>query len=133
MPKYKLLAGIHAERDPSGAKHLDGTPREIVFRKGDVFESRYHLEALNAGDQEMFRKFERVPDDVPATAAAAPPATSSARAAPEPPEAGGPGAWEAVKAMNVTELKNLAAEEEINLGAAKTRDDILRVLEQHLK
>lgn len=45
--RYRLLAGQHIENHPSGKKYPDGSPVEIVFKQGDVFESELFLERLN--------------------------------------------------------------------------------------
>lgn len=137
--KFRVLAGVHSEGYSQGG-------RPLVFKSqraggatgGDVANSDVDLCKLNKGG---CLKFERVSDSVPETYKdhGAPAdgiiqsvLTADASAAPSPTPAPSSAAADPFADMSVEELRKLAAEEEVDLGKAAKRDDIVAILRKAL-
>ncbi len=128
MARYRLLAGKHAQKEENPQT---GQKENKIYKRGDVFESKHDLLKFNAGPGAM--KFEKVEDTQPAKAAGTtrPPATPSREAVhgtPEPPPRNMNEFLAALDKMSEKDLRALAAEEEIDLKGAKTKDDILKAI-----
>lgn len=108
--RFRLLAGMHIQNDPMSGK-------ERIYRAGAVFESVTDLA------RRWPEKFERVLDSTPLTPD---PAASGMDASPS--SAPLPSSGDEYEGMTVKELQALAAEEEIDLKGARTREEILTVL-----
>lgn len=128
MAKYRLLAGKHSQKE----ENPETKQKEVkIYKRGDVFESKHDLLKFNAGPGAM--KFEKVEEPPPraASRAAAPPPEP-----PPPPEAktiqppprNQQEYHAALDKMTEKDLRALAAEEEIDLKGAKTKEDIVKAI-----
>lgn len=120
--RYRLLSGGHIENDMTG--------KERRYSQGEVFESNdKNLLRFNAPG--MAPKFEQVNkqtpigrpnqgDSIPAPTAIV---TTNAISIKD---------LDTLQSMNVKELTAWAAEEEINLGAAKSKDEILKAIKEQI-
>lgn len=114
MPKYKLLDGRHSE---SGR----------VWKRGQVVETAKDLLKHN---RQGLRKFEQVHDDTPAdegqllgSKGGEPgPLHENPAVVPALP------VNDTLSSMSLEELQKLAASEGINLGKARTQEQILKVI-----
>lgn len=95
MYRFKLLRGRHSDSN-------DSLGKPIIHKPGDTFESEYQLDSIHNSPGST--KFERLPDTAPIGVAAADDGYSS---------------------MTVTELRVLAAEEEIDLTGATRKVDVI--------
>lgn len=119
--KFKLLRGTHHEAkwDKSVKPPVD---RGRTYHAGDVIETNFDLTTLNGGDPQTV-KFEKVDDATPATAVDAVPVEIKSSV-----NTNAAAVDDTLDAMTVNELKEMAAEEEIDLGSAKSKAEILSVL-----
>lgn len=127
MPMFKVLAGQHEE----GGR---------IYRMNEVVNSTQQLDALfNPADPDMQKKFERVIDNPayiaqPATGGQAVGEASRAGAGTQPATApAGSALAGTLETMSLKQLQDMAAEEEIDLKGAKTKDEVLRVLRTQLR
>lgn len=111
--KYRNNGGVHVE-----AARPDGAGSRSVPAK-TTFETW-----VPDLDRRFPGKFERLPDDARVEL----PLAAAGGHAPAAPAAAPP----AIQAMTVAELRQWAAEEEVDLGGAKTKDEILKLLNAHL-
>ena len=117
MSKFKLKVGGHTIGSGLTAQR---------FRKGDIFEAEGDLAAFDSN------KFERVDDPKDYEG----PRASSQMAAAAYKETTLHGEWEKSKAapakdlqaMSAKELESLAAEEEIDVKGAKSKEDLLKAI-----
>lgn len=120
MAKYRLRIGSHHGRDLQG--------KERDYKQGDVFESDLPLERFNC-DGPLGPKFERLDDEgkTPVgfvfdpsveTLEAFNARVKGATATEAPP----------LESMTVAELRKLAEADSIDLGEAKSKEAILKVL-----
>lgn len=145
---YRIIQGQHEERSP------DGSPR--LYRRGDTFESiqprladvwpekfqRIHAsvhnpnletwnpeaETLEAFNARMLTKHPQAGAQIQQTAA---PVTNGGAVADPPPTVPNGGAKKnhsRLEQMSLKDLQSLAAEDEVDLKGAKTRDEVLRIL-----
>ena len=145
MPWFKLLAGKHTE-----GKDERGT--SIVYKKGDVFESKHDLAKML--NREGAMKFELVDaprraqtaasGDMPANAQAQRQTEGQQGTQPNQPPTGQPPANAAqaqtapktnlaeyqaqLERMNIKELQEHAREEEVDLKGATKKEDMIRIL-----
>jgi hypothetical protein len=96
--KFKLLVGQHAEHGR-------------VYKAGDIIETDYDLNRFNAPKAE---KFQRITGEEAQ-------AITQSQAAQAPVD-------ETLESMTLQELRNLAAEEELDLGNAKTKAEIIAAI-----
>lgn len=115
--RYRLLAGQHIQTD------TDGKERKHV--QGEVFESEQDLLHHNA--MGMRPKFEQVDRLTPIGFAQAPQQSSSVATANLTDKE-----FDTLKVMSVDELKKWSKEEEINLGTAKTKEEILKTIKEQV-
>lgn len=119
--KFRLLEGLHVENGPIGA---NGLPTDVIYKRGDIFESESDLLQFNRGPNSQ--KFERIHDDRPVTSevqkqAVPRPEGKQSQQLNLPAEL-------PLEQMTEKELVAFAAEEEIDLKGVKGKDNILRVL-----
>ena len=112
--KFKNLVGSY--QAPSV-----GDQRPVVYPEGSVFESDLDL-AKKFNDRRV-TKFKRMPDDAELFIAKHKSAVD-AELVEEPPEE------DVFSSMTIAELQEEAREHEIDLGKAKTKKDILKVLRE---
>lgn len=119
--KFRVLAGKHAEKDKDGVSR--------VYVRGDIVDSKSDLTKLNAGPGAQ--KFAPVEEPSAKAAAGTPVAQLHAKVAAPP----APPADELQKKlhadldkMTVEQLKAYAAEEEIDLKGAATKDQLLKII-----
>lgn len=99
MAKYRVLRGRHAHgKDKNGS--------QIVYGPGDIVETDVDLTKLNAVGPKLSRKFEKVADGVSPT--------KKAEGSPTV-RAGAPD--DNLDSMTVSELRQFAEEEEIDLSS----------------
>jgi hypothetical protein len=112
--RFRLLCGKHHEGDANGAQR--------TYVRGDVFDSPYNLLKFNSLES---KRFEVVPDSTPLVhnEVKKPPAEPNL----ETPQAG-PATENTLDSMTVTELRTLAEEEEIDLGNASRKDQIIQAI-----
>lgn len=130
--RFKLLAGKHAAKDEEGLQK--------IYKKGDVIETDSDLSKLNSGPGYM--KFERLYEEgesedegtVKSVATPTKPQVQMA-VADQPtvvkttqPTVKTPTGPVKLESMTVEDLRSLAADEEVDLKNAKTKDEILRAL-----
>jgi hypothetical protein len=129
MARYRLLAGKHAQKEENPeTKH-----KEVkIYKRGDVFESKHDLLKFNAGPGAM--KFEKVEEseNQPRRARTESPPPPPPHTVVETPAGKAPRNQQefvaALEKMNEKDLRALAAEEEIDLKGAKTKDDIVKAI-----
>lgn len=97
MPKYRLTQGTHYEN-------------ETKYIAGQIVESKRDLTLFNHPGSVRFEKVGEDAKDNPI---------------PQAPTTKQSGAHETLLSMSVEELKQMAAEEEIDLGKAKTKSEIV--------
>lgn len=114
--KFRILRGKHNQ----GERHPDGRP--VIYARNDVVESETDLCKLNAGM--ATKKFERVDDSTPLTN---PDAAGKSVPSPETVDPN----EDTFNEMTVAELRQFAEQEEIDLGKARTKDEIIAVLRSH--
>lgn len=124
--KFRLLAGGHSVILKQAVNPGDKV-EYYTYHKDDVFESATDLELLNAPPATNLRKkFERVPDNTPVTPMTVRPTNS---APPYPLDsASSPQFNDALENMTIAELKQYAAEEEIDLGKASKKEEVIEVI-----
>lgn len=132
--RYRLKAGIHITWHP-GSKPLtkqeiaDGVKRpEKIYKAGDVVDSDVDLVAKYG-----FEKFELMPHSYLTQAPVAMhQEPERAPAAPEAPTESEPTRWsiEDLQGMTLTELREVATEESVDLRGATKKEDIIRILTQ---
>ena len=109
MPKFKLLSGRHTENDPTGKiDPVTKLPVSVTYKAGDVFASKSDLDK-RFNQPPMSIKFERIHET---------PVAAAQQAA----------ISDTLDAMTVEELKAYAESEELSLGKAKTREEMVKVL-----
>lgn len=126
MPKFRLLHGNHCEneRDPN-------TNELVKYKAGDIFFSPQPLDKMHNSPGSI--KFEPVSDGTLVTRhPVAKAATAGFNGEPEKIEADSISntsqpmfSTAELERMNVEELKKFAAEEEIDLGTASKKADII--------
>lgn len=124
MPKFRVLRGTFSMK-------VNGQRPPVIYQKGEVFETaRTDLLARNNPPGGKPR-LEPVPDSTPVTPAKPGIRARSARKAqeaePARPPASPPDA-DTYDSMTVEQLRAHAAAEEITLGAAKTKAEIIAAL-----
>ena len=112
--KFKNLVGSYQ------APSVDGE-QPVVYPEGSVFESKLDL-AKRFNDRRV-TKFKRMPDDAELFIAERK-AASDVAPVEEPPED------DVFSGMTIAELQEEAKEAGIDLGKAKTKKDILKVLRE---
>ncbi len=113
--RFKLTRGKYVN-----GKTADGKP--IVMKPGDIVESDVHL------DKRFGRKkFERLDDSFSAASIAAETA-QAAREGFHGKDAATAVVEDTLSAMTVSELRQLAEEEELDLGRSKTKDELLAAI-----
>jgi hypothetical protein len=121
MALYRLLSGKHIGVGPPGCKcekcSDEDTRNWHVYRPGDIIDTKINLLALNQPPRSM--KFEMVDEKGKIVH------SESAVAHPQTPI---PARRDGLEAMTVNELKLLAAEEEIDLGEATRKEEIIAVI-----
>jgi len=133
MAWFKLLIGTHIQGDLSVQPDARGAYPERVYRAGEVFESDVDLRTLNGNG--MSPKFERVDMGGPPVSSISPPkppapAPAEATKTPEVP-AGKRDLdrdYGSLDKMSVTELREVAESEEIDLKGASKKEDIVKIL-----
>jgi len=125
--KFRLLAGCHSE-----GTDQDGKP--ITFRKGDVFESDYNLDKMfNSVGAIKFEaldgvQFKSALEDMSDEELAAEVVRRQEAKAGNQPTSTEYQEEDSLDSMTVRELKNFAEQEEIDLGNASTKENIIRVI-----
>lgn len=131
MARYRLLAGKHAQKE----ENPETKQKEVkIYKRGDVFESKHDLLKFNAGPGAM--KFEKVDDQENQPRRARTESASQTQqqhhTSVETPAGKPPRNQQefvtALEKMNEKDLRSLAAEEEIDLKGAKTKDDIVKAI-----
>jgi hypothetical protein len=111
--KFRLMQGKHAH----GSK-IDGSL--VVYRQGDIIESDVDLE------KKLKNKFQRVIDDAMPTVRK--PMVKTEDEPQLPKEEGESDPGDTLEAMTVSQLKKFAAEEEIDLGTATKKSEIVNTI-----
>lgn len=148
--KFKVLSGKHQEHSP----HSKGEPRKrpVTYHAGDVIEVKHDLCKMFNKPRRL--KFLRVPDGTPLkrTVPDLPPAVEDDpedvldaqdvlddQNALDTLESTGEDALleesevqDSFTGLTVKDLRSLAEENEIDLGEATLKDDILRVMRKHV-
>jgi hypothetical protein len=142
---FRVLVGRHIEDDPSGRRNPDGRPSEVTYTPASPpFFSSSDLSKLNArdmtpkfaligmADSTMRDALVRMPTESAEQYAArlkqlAADATrlAASSSGPDVPTSWVPPAT--LDTMQLKELQALAAEEEVDLKGAKTREDVLKI------
>lgn len=131
--RYRLKAGIHITWMP-GSKPLtkqeifEGVKRpEKIYKPGDVVESEIDLVARHG-----FEKFELMPHNYSASAPTEVREPDHQPSAPQAPTESKPSQWsvEDLQGMTITELREVATEEAVDLRGATKKEDIIRILTQ---
>ena len=120
MAKYRVLRGCHAEGQYPKGHPLAGTP--IVYEPGDVIETDNCLMKHDTNPGVLGNKFQLIDDDrVPPTDKVnKKPAEEAAPA--EPADSDG------LDRMTAAEIKELARGDGIELGNAKTKAEMIKVI-----
>lgn len=151
MPKFRLTHGLHITNAPGAKPDRLGVVKEKTYVPGDIIDAE-GLEAaclaqdpdkfealsadgsslnvlsdLSAAQSEIARLKAKLADAERA-AGAAPAAQPTPAAVATPAAHAAPAHAHDLERMNVAELKAYAAAEEIDLGAAQTKADILRTI-----
>jgi hypothetical protein len=116
--KYQVLRGSHAEGFYPAGHPLFGKP--IVYEAGDVLETENCLLKLNSPGH-LGPKFKLVDDDRVSV-------TDKLRAQDDESQPAAPQPADGLSTMTTAELKELARGDGIELGAAKTKAEITKVL-----
>lgn len=127
MALYKLLRGKHAQGFFPKGHPFAGQP--ITYEPGDIIESPNNLlgsngnmDARTLGKAHLGDKFELVTDD-----RAVPTDKINAKPATDEEEAAGQGD-DGLDKMNVTDLRKLAEGDDIDLGQARTKPEIIAAI-----
>ena len=126
--RFKVLEGKHIE-----GGHNDGKGNRVpgtVYSRGDVVETKDNLLRFNSGARRP--KFEKLDDAAPITQQSATP-----QAKPSTPHSPAVAvknqmAFATLESMSVAELQKYCEGEEIDLGRAKSKDEILKVIKATL-
>lgn len=140
MVKYRVLRGSHqimTNEIPEGG----GVPHVSVetYRAGDVFEVPGGKDYDNRMRHVRFKRLLRVPDDTPVSISPLPEPPEDdlpEDSLPDAPEHRVEGLLanqllDATQGMTIPDLKELAADNGIDLGGLTKKDDILRCLQNH--
>lgn len=122
--KYRLLVGQHIENIP-------GTEIEATYSAGDTFESASNLERFNSPGHSP--KFERLQDDVKVGPKSRVKATPTPEQLPEVQtqlndEESTDEATDTLESMSVAELYKFAKENDIDLGRARKKNELIEVI-----
>lgn len=119
--RWQVVAGSHIENDLEG--------NEAVYSQGTKFWSKNDLSKFNGPGAVKFELIEKkVVDDPRREVSLAPAAPESLPSSPA--QVSG---METFNSMTVQELKKWAESEEVELGAAKSKEQILQAIEKYLK
>lgn len=139
MPKFMVARGTHIQDHPT-EKLKDGRPADQVFKAGDVVESKIDLVALHG---EKFQRVEGAEEETKEVLErriresqeklAKMNAVSNSQAVADAAKAGfnssqPPVKGDALDKMSEKELRELAKEEQVDIRAAKNRDDVIRLI-----
>lgn len=117
---FQLNHGIHIETGCDGVEHFY---RAVPGQQGPIFESPDNLNALNGvGMTPKFTQLNGTGQPVNTVR----PLTPASR------EKLNTLQIKALEVMSLDELRKFAAEEEIELGAAKTKDEVLKIVKTAL-
>lgn len=128
MPVFRILRGVHCE----GERGTDG--KLIKYRNGDIFKSKSDLDKMH--NQPNSIRFERLPDNTPtknpdvANAAAAGFNTAFTDSDQLPNNL--QTMFADLQKMDVAALQKFAAEEEIDLGNLKKKDEIIAQIKKSM-
>jgi len=119
MAKYRILRGCHAEGHYPKGHPLAGTP--IVYERGDVIETDNCLMKHDTNPGVLGNKFQLIDDDriLPTDKINRKPAEEVAQA---------PADSDGLDRMTTAEIKELARGDGIDLGTAKTKADMIKVI-----
>lgn len=120
--KFRVLAGKHSERGR-------------IWMRGQVIETTTDLASRFNGATVVRQKFERVPDGTPADPGVPVDQFTDPefnKSSPSESETRGVDLMATYESMSVEELRQVASQEEIELGKAKTKPEILNVLRSAL-
>ena len=124
MAKYKLLRGLHQE-----GKYPEGHPdagKPITYHPGDIIETHRNLFRLNSPGA---IKFQRIEADAKIVLPKGPAEQLEQKAEEqEAAMAEVPEVSDGLEELDVKALKSYAKEEEIDLGGAMKKDDILATI-----
>jgi hypothetical protein len=123
LTRFKLNYSNHGDTDPH-------TKQNTVYVAGDVFDSPHDL--LKENTLAAKPKFELAGPKAKLKYVGAPGyvKTEATKSVEESSPASNPSLGGTFSAMTVEELKRFAADEEIDLGKAKTKEQILEVIQQ---
>ncbi len=117
MGKFLILrGGKHQQFVPDPEV---GKPKMVIYKKGDIVDSEKDL--CKMFNSRGVRKFRKMPDNTPAIRASSTPET-------ELPEADVTTVEDAFAGLTISALRAIAEEEEIDLGDATLKRDILQIL-----
>lgn len=128
MPVFRVLSGVHCE----GERGADG--KLVKYRRGEIFKSKSDLDKTH--NQPMSIRFERLPDDTPLTrpqvAQAAAQGFNTAFTDTNQPTPELQKIFDDIQKMDVAALQKFAAEEEIDLGNLKKKEEIIAQIKRSL-
>ena len=115
MPKFKILRGSHWCYHPTKRRY-DGKRLLVKHAVGEVFEHTADVTLLNPANEQLQKKYEKVPENV---------LTKFEREAEDGEESQTQQFNDGLEQLELAELKKLAKDEDISLGKLKTKDKII--------